>query len=478
LTNSHPSERTGSQQPAFLTLPADRQGSQGEEAIELAELAGLHLDEWQQWLLTEMLQVNSRGRWAAYEACIVLPRQNGKGSLLEARQLWGLFLGGEMLAVHTAHEFKTAYEHFLRIRSLVENTPALAEKVERIRTGAGDQAIELKNGARLRFIARSSGSGRGLTGDTIYLDEAFALTPEIMGALLPTLSAVPNPQLVYTSSAPRFSQKVLFELVQRGRSHTSEQLLYAEWGNEQGVQASDKEAWYRANPALGIRILEHSVQAELEAMRAFPEEFLRERLGVVLESDAAGVIPLNVWRELADPASSAPTGVPALAVGPGMAWSALGFAGRRPDGSVHVEVVRHSTGTAWLIDSCRRAYADTGHPIILDAKSPSGGVVQALTDAGVPVQEVSPAQFVRACASLQEAALNGRIHHLDQPALNEAITGADIRPVGEAWAFSARASSTDITPLLAVTLAASGLADQATTTEAGFTDLSDFLDDD
>jgi phage terminase large subunit-like protein len=139
--------------------------------------------------------------------------------------------------------------------------------------------------------------------------------------------------------------------------------------------------------------------------------------------------------------------------------------------------VRHSTGTAWLLESCRRAYADTGHPIILDSKTPSGGVMQALTDAGIPVQDVSPSQFVRACASLQEAALNGRLRHLDQPALNEAITGADIRPVGEAWAFSARASSTDITPLLAVTLAMSGLAESGPAPEAAFTDLSDFLDD-
>ncbi|MFM1964890.1 MAG: hypothetical protein RL134_615 [Actinomycetota bacterium] len=422
-------------------------------------MAGLRLDDWQKWLLVEMLQVNERGRWSAFEACVVVPRQNGKGGLLEARQLYGLFLGGEQLALHTAHEFKTCYEHFLRVRSLIENTPELMSRVAMIRTGAGEQAIELKSGARLRFVARSNSSGRGFTGDTIYLDEAFALTPEIMGTLLFTLSAVPNPQVVYTSSAPTYGQRVLFDLIQRGRAGDSDNLLYAEWGNPQGVTIDDRDAWYRANPALGIRIDESSVLAEMNAMRSFPEEFLRERLGVVIEADDAGVIPAGTWNALHDIDSLARPRAAALAVGPGMTWAALAGAGERSDGRIHLEVVRHARGTAWVIDSCRRAYEETGRPILVDPKSPTGGLLHALRAANVPLQEVAPAQFVRACSGLQDAALNDRIRHLDQPELSEAVRGADVRPVGEAWAFSAKSSSTDITPLLAATLALFGLAE-------------------
>ena len=106
-----------------------------------------------------MLQVDQTGRWSAFECAIVVPRQNGKGGLLEARQLFGLFLGGEQLAIHSAHEFRTAFEHFLRITQLIESTPELDQQVQRIRRGAGEQSVELKTGERLRFIARSSGSG-------------------------------------------------------------------------------------------------------------------------------------------------------------------------------------------------------------------------------------------------------------------------------------------------------------------------------
>ena len=425
-----------------------------------------------------MLQVGAGGRWSAFEAALVLPRQNGKGGLLEARQLYGLFLGGERLAVHTAHEFKTAYEHFLRIKTLVEMTPELDARVQRIRTGAGDQAIELKTGERLRFIARSSGSGRGLTGDTVYLDEAFALTSEIMGALLPTLSAVPNPQLIYTSSAPKFSQRILYELVQRGRSGGSDRLFYAEWGNTPDVLPHDREAWARANPALGIRIAEESIQAEWEASRSYPEEFLRERLGVVSEAEVSSVLDFGSWRSSVDPGSSAASGWPSLVVSAGMTSAAFGYVGVRDDGRLHVEAPRHEIGTGWVVDAARNATTSTGNPLVVDPKSPTGGLLDRLRAEGIPLLEVSTLQFVQGCAALQDDLLNDRLRHIDQTSLNAAVQGADVRPVGEAWAFSGRVSAVDISPLVAVTLAAIPVREARNDVFAGsFHDLNDFLDD-
>ncbi|WP_228023103.1 hypothetical protein [Streptomyces acidicola] len=33
---------------------------------------------------------DAEGRWAAFEVCANVPRQNGKGAIIEARELWGL----------------------------------------------------------------------------------------------------------------------------------------------------------------------------------------------------------------------------------------------------------------------------------------------------------------------------------------------------------------------------------------------------
>lgn len=460
MTSPHDA-RLGSQRPAYLNLPADRQGSAGDEAVDLARMAGLELDDWQAWLLTESLMQRGDGKWSAFEVADIVPRQNGKGSILEARQLFGLFLNGEQLQVHTAHEFKTAYEHFRRIVALVENTPELDAKVQRIRRGAGEQAIELRTGERLRFLARSSGSGRGLSGDTVYLDEAFALTAEIMGALLPTMSAMPNPQLWYPSSHPRYGQRVLWELCQRGRKGDSPNLLYAEWGNPAGVALDDRDGWYRANPSLGrVRadgsgIAEDFVAAELEAMRAFPEEFLRERLGVLIDAETGGVIPMEAWNARASsPTELADRGHASLSVGPDQRVASLGFAAQRSDGKLQIEVVRHEPGTAWVVEACRNAQAETGQPIVVDPRTPTAGVLDHLRAAGIDLYEATTAEVVAGCAAFQNDVMHGGLFHLNAPDLNEALRAADVRAVGDAWVFSARHSHADITPVQAVVLAA------------------------
>lgn len=215
MTISLPDVRRDSR-PRFRHLPPSV-SSAGQEAVELAASAGLVLDPWQVEVLEGALGERRDGRWSATEVVVIVPRQNGKGAILEARELAGLFLFGEMLQTHTAHRFDTAIEHFRRVRYLIENTPDLMRKVKKIREANGDEGIELKNGARLNFKARSKGSGRGFSGDLVVLDEAYYLGD--LGDLLPTLSARPNPQVWYTSSAPlpKAESDPLRRLIRRGR---------------------------------------------------------------------------------------------------------------------------------------------------------------------------------------------------------------------------------------------------------------------
>jgi phage terminase large subunit-like protein len=439
----------------FQHLPGGDETSVGRDAVELAALAGLVLDDWQSWFLRESMR-QTAGRWTSFEVGLIVPRQNGKGALLEARQLAGLFLPElrEPLAVHSAHEFKTAYEHFLRITSLIENCRDLDRRVLRVRRGAGEQAVELKNGCRLRFLARSTGSGRGLTGDTVYLDEAFALTSAMMGALLPTLSAVPNPQVWYTSSAPRLESEVLHGIRKRGREGLSERLLFAEWGLDHGVALDEVENWYRTNPGLGIRITEEIVRAEWDAMQVMPQEFGRERLGIAETVEWDGQIPVGQWDMLLD-AGSEPSGTVHLAVdvSPDRRWSSFGLAGVRKDGLGHVEVRDRRPGTDWLVD--RAVELTKGHrcKLLVDPRSPAGSFIAELAKAGVDVDEVVATEYAQACGKLAADVGNSALRHRDDPALRAAIVNARERPLTDAWAWSRVNSEADISPLVAITLA-------------------------
>src|SRR5205809_457432 len=90
--------------PSVRSVPADV-SSLGVEAAELAASAGLVLDPWQAMVLDAALGKRRDGKWAAFEVGVVVSRQNGKGGILEARELAGLFLIRERLLVHSAHQF-------------------------------------------------------------------------------------------------------------------------------------------------------------------------------------------------------------------------------------------------------------------------------------------------------------------------------------------------------------------------------------
>src|SRR5258708_2113903 len=192
----------GDQRPRLCSVPPSS-WSEGDRVTGISAAAGLFLDDWQRYVLDAGLGRRDDGLWSAFEVALIVSRQNGKGAVLEALELAALFLDdfGANLILHSAHEFKTAAEAFLRIRALIADNPLFERRVARIRTAAGAEAIELKNGKRLRFIARSSGSGRGFSSDLVVLDEAYKLGDQEMAALLPTLSARPDPPGWYTSTA-------------------------------------------------------------------------------------------------------------------------------------------------------------------------------------------------------------------------------------------------------------------------------------
>jgi phage recombination protein Bet len=132
---------------------------------------------------------------------------------------------------------------------------------------------------------------------------------------------------------------------------------------------------------------------------------------------------------------------------------AFGFAGIRADGSLHVEVTRHEQGTAWVEDHAIKVAARRG-AIVVDPRSATSGVIARLRLAGVALEELSTPQVVQACTAMQDDVGNKALRHLDQPELNAAVAGVDIRTVGESWIFSPKASTVDISPLLAVAFAA------------------------
>lgn len=434
-----------------------------DEIDEVLGWAGLILDDWQRSFLLGALRTGYDGKWAAFEVAGITPRQNGKGAIQEARQLIGMFVIGERLQVHTAHEFKTCSEHFLRVKGLVEGSSKLRRQVRIIRTGAGEQGIELHTGERLRFLARSRSSIRGFSADAVYFDEAFELPVATMGSVLPALSARPNPQAWYLSSAPQFTSDFLHSLLKRAESPDPGALFLRAWENDADARPDDVEAWRRVNPALGMRIEESFVANEMRTLCSTPEgvaEFKRERLGIREGGDgSAGIVSQARWAELAIVTPPRIDSVTyGLAVAPDATWASVASAGRLPGGELYVDSVHFQQGTSWVVGELTNLYQRKRLPIRIDPSGSEGAFIRPLKDAGVEVIEVASREYQQACGELLAAVDAGKIRHLNQTALNLAIAAAGKRDVGKegGWVW-VRPGAVDISPLKAATLALSGV---------------------
>jgi hypothetical protein len=474
----------GVQDPRVWSAPPFAE-SKGQVAIDLAARAGLNLDVWQQFVLINALGVREQEdeeqpfEWVAFEVGVDVTRQNGKGSILEARELAGVFEFGDRLLIHTAHEFATSLEAFLRFEDLVAGTAEFSKEVKRVSRSHGDEGIDFKSGQRIRFRTRTKGGGRGFSADFVALDEAMQIPTFAHGALLPTLSARPNPQVWYTGSAVDqeiHDHGVVFARVrERGHAGTDPRLAYFEWSLDadlEDIVAQDDtgpEEWARSNPGLGIRISPDHVATEQRSMDR--RTFAVERLGVGdwPDTDASDqVIPLGLWQELYDASSIANDQVCfAVDVSPDRSSASIGVAGTRADGRPHLEVLDRRRGTGWVCDRTRELTKERRNSgVVCDGAGPVGALIPELTRLGVKVIPINANEHAQACGMFYDAVDQEAVRHNGEPQLEgileQAIKGASTRPLGDAWAWSRKNSGVDISPLVVITLAHWGLQTQTT----------------
>lgn len=456
--------RVGAQVPRLALVPPAATRAAAADAIEMADIAGLVLDPWQRLVLENGLGETAAGKWSAFESVLIVPRRNGKSALLQAMILAGLYVWGERTIIYSAHRFDTAQETFAELRALIEGCDELADEVRKIYTANGKEAVILKNGCRVKFMARERGAGRGFSGDRVIFDEAFKLSPQSLGALIPTMAsrsmlADSNPQIWYASSAPMATSAVLHSLRERA-ADGSPRLAFAEWSAEESAANDDRDAWYEANPALGIRISEEFVSDELLALSHVPEEFRRERLGIP-DKPAGGAgppaIPDDHWSAALDEEYSMGAGAVAFGVdvAPDAAWASIVAVQRRPDGSMHLEVIDHEPGADWLEERLA-ARVKRARPIALgwDAGGPTSAYspeIERCLGPRCKAVKLRGNEWQAACASFLADLKDRKIRHGGDALLDAAVGGAVRKTVGSGWIWDRH--GVDISPLAAVTAA-------------------------
>lgn len=459
----------GDQTPRICVVP-DFVSSAGVEVVELCASVGLIFDSWQAFVLNGALGERPDGNWAASRIGLTVSRQNGKGAVLEGRQLGGLFLFGERLQTYSAHLFDTSLEAFRRLLFWIENNDDLRRRVKKVSKAHGEEGIELINGQRIRFRTRTRTGGRGIAGETIYLDEDMVLPTNTHAALFPTTAAQPNSQAWYTGSAPDELEHEHCEVKTRLRAQAlgdkPRRIAYFEWSpdvepDESALVLDDRKAWAAANPGLGIRITDETIEDERSSLDA--RTFSVERLSIGrwpnLDELDDELITDTMLAATCDEDSFAydPVCI-AFDVKPDRSWSAISAAGFRDDGRRHIETIEHRPGTQWVISRLIEL-RDTHRPIAIkcDERGPAASLLKRAENEGLEIETVNTAELTQACGDFFDGFAQAQIRHLGTSELVTAAKGAAKRSVGDSWLWSRKNSKVDISPLVAATIADHGL---------------------
>lgn len=473
MTTSQLDVRLGSQTPRVSNYPA-YDLSAAPEIIDLAASAGLHLDEWQRYVLTHGLGMDRAGEYTSRRVSCWVPRQNGKGAIIEALELAWLFLLDEELVIHSAHQHRTSKRAYARLEKYIRRTPAMFKRVRAFRQTNGEHEIELHDGRLLQYTTRSRTAVRGFSAPKLVLDEAQELTSDQIAAIVPTVSAMPNWQIWFFGTPPDDPAAWVYGLKEDGEAGRP-RLAHFDWGVELLAEApgtyekaADIELAYAANPGMGTRIEPETVEDEYRPS-GLGVKYPQERLGAWKPPALAGggVIDPRVWAQLAD-LESRRHGDVALAVDvtPLRDHASISMYGLREDGLGYVQMVVYGEGVDWVVGKLAELKAVLDPVAIgLDPKGGAASLLGELEVVGIkpPEDAEHPGrgdlalpqvhEVAQATGQMIDAVREKKLRHVGQTELTSAVANAKTRPLADAVAWGRKQSDVDISPLVSATLA-------------------------
>ena len=113
---------------------------------------------------------------------------------------------------------------------------------------------------------------------------------------------------------------------------------------------------------------------------------------------------------------------------------------------------------SWVVDEVAALVAEhEPAAVVVDGAGQSQSLIAPLERAGVEVTRTGPAEMAAACGGFHDAVLERTLTHLGQGSLDNAVEGSRQHVLGDAWAWSRRSSSSNVSPLVAASLAHFGV---------------------
>ena len=283
---------------------------------------------------------------------------------------------------------------------------------------------------------------------------------------MPTISAMPNPQIWLFGTPPTTADDPFaFSRLRESSKDHAPRHCWLEWSAGDQDDIDDPDVWARANPAFGVRVSYETCVDERGKLD--DDQFRLERLGMWAGAVVRRVIPAQSWDDAGDEQSVAVDRFAlGVEVGKDQECASVALAGQRADGAWHVELDDQRQGAGWVPTyvealvlanpQIRAVVCDVGGPVAALCEQRAG--VWWLKGSKVRVTPVTVKELGSACSQLLVGVVDGSVRHTRQPQLSVAVSIATKRALQDSgmWVWSRRSATSDITPIQAATLALFG----------------------
>lgn len=417
--------------------------SKAPQAIAVYEKSKRQLMLWQKRIVRNILahDKSKAQLWTHTRYGLAVPRQNGKNEVVIVREIYDLMTGRR--ALHTAQRVTTSHAAFERLSNILSDAglpvkPYRALGLESITVDGWDGVVN--------FRTRSGHGGLGESYDTLIIDEAQEYTDDQQSALQYVVTASKNPQTIYTGTPPTAVSAGTVFLKFRAAVLSGERKNagWAEWSVDRMTDPHNVDAWYEANPSLGVTIQERTIADDVGSDDI---DFNIQRLGFWITYNQKSAISEQDWGALR--ADKLPELRGKLFVGIKFAHdgntASMAVAVKTADGRVLVEAIDDrpvSAGYQWMLSFL--AAADIQETVI-DGASGQQTMANAIKELKLRAPILPTVkEVIMAADNFEQAIYQGKLVHMGQASLTQSVTNCDHRAIGSNGGYGYRSTVQDV----------------------------------
>lgn len=438
---------------------------------EVARRLGHPFMPWQHHVENVAGEVLPDGRFAYPLVVEIVPRRAGKTLKTVARSVQRCTIAPGTRSWYTAQTGGDAGTTFREEWvPIVKASPVGGGIITRLSNGSESMTMP-RFRSRIGLFAPTEKALHGQAGDHVVVDEAWAFS-DLKGTMLeaairPTMATRHHRQLWITSAGGTDESTWLLRYRELGRAmgiKPDQGLAYFEWHPEVDADGEviadldDPATWAATHPAVG-----HTIDLEVlrEDWKTMPRDvFYRSYLNVFQSAAGARLIPEAPWKACRDPEARVE---PEAAMDPivcgydvAMDYSAAAvvYAVPTDDGRHLIECVDYRSGTEWLVERLVDLQARYSLRLVANGAGPVRSTTRELREHhGLEPEELTEREMVDASGEFLRDVATTALVHRGQGPLDAAAAGAGKRELGDGWAFTRKASTSEISPIIAAAVA-------------------------